>query len=470
MQQTAFQIETSHTAQSGSPVVLVVESGRDMASETIQLLQTKGIAVEQVANGAEALERLARQPYALVLIDSTADGGRGLDLLGQVAGCAPHVPVVMTTGAATVKHAVAAMQAGAVDYLMQPVGAEALEACVLSHAGLRPAEPPADRRGREEAATPFITATPEVENILETGRAVAGSKATILITGESGTGKEVLAAYIHRHACPAGAPYVAVNCAALPESLMESELFGYEKGAFTGALARKKGKCEQAGHGTLVLDEISEMPLGLQAKLLRVLQEKRIDRIGGEQSVPLQAQVIAISNRDLGECVRNGRLREDLYYRINVIPLHLPPLRERRRDIPQLVRHFTERYSRLYQRPPLALSEDVMADLAQGEWKGNIRELENTIERAVLIGRLAVVPAQTGFQGSDRPAGDDPLTIRPGLSVKDVEEALIKQTLTEVNNHREQAARMLGISVRTLRNKLNTYRQTTAQREKDGSS
>jgi two-component system response regulator FlrC len=470
MPQTAFQIETPHTAPSAAPVVLVVERDRDIASEAIERLRMKGVTVEQVDNGAEALERLVRQPYALVLIDSAIDGRQGLDLLAQVAGCAPGVPVVMTTGAATVKHAVAAMQAGAVDYLMKPVRAEALEACVLSRVIPRPADARTDRSGSADAAKPFITATPEVENILETGRAVAGSKATILITGESGTGKEVLAAYIHRHACPAGAPYVAVNCAALPESLMESELFGYEKGAFTGALARKQGKFEQAGTGTLVLDEISEMPLGLQAKLLRVLQEKRIDPIGGEQEIPLQAQVIAISNRDLGECVRNGQLREDLYYRINVIPLHLPPLRERRRDIPLLVRHFTERYSCMYQRPALALAEDVMADLTQREWKGNIRELENTIERAVLIGRLAVAPAQAAFQGGGRTAGDSPLTIRPGLSVKDVEEALIKQTLTEVNNHREQAARMLGISVRTLRNKLNTYRQTTPQPEKDGSS
>ena len=470
MQQSACQIATSPAPPSAPPTLLVVEKSRAISPDALQRLQMKGIAVELVDDGGQALERLAQQPYFLVLVDSAMDGRGGLELLEQVSLSAPDVPVVVTTGSATVKHAVAALQAGAVDYLMKPISADALEACVSSYAAYRPADTATRRGDCGDAEKPFITTTPAVEQILDAGRAVAGSKATILITGESGTGKEVLAAHIHRHACPGGAPYVAVNCAALPETLMESELFGYEKGAFTGALNRRKGKFEQAGNGTLVLDEISEMPLGLQAKLLRVLQERRIDRLGGEQAIPLGAQVIAISNRDLGECVRRGRLREDLYYRINVVPLHLPPLRERPRDIPLLVNHFAERYSRLYRRPAPAVPAEAMADLAHREWKGNIRELENTIERAVLIGRLAVVPAQTGFQGGDRPAGDGPLTIRPGLSVKDVEEALIKQTLTEVNNHREQAARMLGISVRTLRNKLNTYRQTTEQLEKDGSS
>jgi transcriptional regulator with PAS, ATPase and Fis domain len=306
-----------------------------------------------------------------------------------------------------------------------------------------------------------------VQSILETGCAVAGSQATVLITGESGTGKEVLAAHIHRHSGHAEQPYVAVNCAALPETLMESELFGYEKGAFTGALNRKIGKFEQAGAGTLVLDEISEMPLTLQAKLLRVLQERRIDRIGGMGQVPFNAQVIAISNRDLEQLVRRGQMREDLYYRLNVIPLHLPPLRERPEDIPLLINHFCQHYSRLYQRPIPEIGEDALADLRRSVWKGNIRELENTIERAVLIGALPPLAKYKNAEQGGPEGADAPLAIRPGLSVKAVEEVLIKRTLQEVNDHREQAAKMLGISVRTLRNKLKEYRHRTEQLEKE---
>jgi DNA-binding NtrC family response regulator len=232
-------------------------------------------------------------------------------------------------------------------------------------------------------------------------------------------------------------------------------------------LNRKEGKFEQAGQGTLVLDEISEMPLTLQAKLLRVLQERRIDPIGSQRQVPFHAQVIAISNRNLKELVRNGQMREDLYYRLNVIPLHLTPLRERREDIPLLVKHFLERFSRQYQREAPEIEADTMAALACQEWRGNIRELENTIERAVLIGSLP------GIQGQDRQPdqaiGDAsaPHAIRAGLSVKVVEEALIKKTLHEVNDHRERAAQMLGISVRTLRNKLREYKERTEALGKD---
>jgi DNA-binding NtrC family response regulator len=373
----------------------------------------------------------------------------------------------MTTAKATVRHAVEAMQRGAVDYLMKPIAADMLETCVLhllprrSSPTLMPqATPPHDDNS-------FITDCPDVKQILETGRAVAGTRATVLITGESGTGKEVLAAFIHRHARHAPAPYIAVNCAALPETLMESELFGYEKGAFTGALNRREGKFEQAGEGTLVLDEISEMPLGLQAKLLRVLQERRIDRIGSDRQVPFNAQVIAISNRDLDELVRKGQMREDLYYRINVVPLHLPPLRERREDIPLLVNYFLTRFSALYERRAPEIDAEMMVALQNNDWKGNIRELENIIERAVLIGSWPALPGHER-QGQETIAEDPTqIAIRPGLSVKAVEEALIKRTLHAVNDHRERAAQMLGISVRTLRNKLREYKQNTEELEKD---
>jgi DNA-binding NtrC family response regulator len=401
---------------------------------------------------------MAQQQYALAMIDSDVDGNQGLQLLERFLADAPHMPVVLTTAGATVRHAVEAMQKGAADYLMRPISAETFENCVIKLISSHRDEPSPDRQELFGKDNSFITNCPVVQQILEAGRAVAGSHATVLITGESGTGKEVLASYIHQHSGHRDSPYVAVNCAALPDTLMESELFGYEKGAFTGATNRKTGKFEQAGKGTLVLDEISEMPLALQAKLLRVIQERRIDRVGGDRQVPFDAQIIAISNRNLEQMVHEGKMREDLYYRINVVPLHLPPLRERRSDIPLLVDYFLQRYSNIYQRPALEIDPDMMADLEGNDWKGNIRELENCIERATLMGSLP--PLNHPGTASNQPMALDTtnMVIRPGLSVRAVEEALIRRTLHEVNDHRARAAQMLGISIRTLRNKLNEYK------------
>ena len=467
MNQAALDIDTGCPHAPTPSAILIVDKADDLPMQAVRRLRRRGLSLEKVDSAEQALRCLAQRSYALALIDSSADDRQGMDLLERLQIENPELAVVMTTGTATVRHAVDAMQHGAMDYLMKPLGADMLETCVhhLLSRGTR-------LDGAHHGAQPwednlFITDSPAIKQILETGRAVAGSRATVLITGESGTGKEVLASYIHRHSGRSAAPYVAVNCAALPDTLMESELFGYEKGAFTGAFNRKEGKFEHAGEGTLVLDEISEMPLPLQAKLLRVLQERRIDRIGSQQQVPFDAQVIAISNRDLEELVRRGQMREDLYYRINVIPLHLPPLRERREDIPLLVKHFLERFSHQYQREVPEIDAHAMASLKSREWRGNIRELENTIERAVLIGSLAGIEGQDCQP--DQATGDAsaPLAIRAGLSVKVVEEALIKKTLHEVNDHRERAAQMLGISVRTLRNKLREYRQRTETLGKD---
>jgi DNA-binding NtrC family response regulator len=463
MSRPAIDIAACQPPESSSASILMVAREGATAPEVIRCLGAQGVAVDRIDTGEMALRMLAQKRYALAIIDSDVDGETGLQLLEEMRRQSAELPVVITTAAASVKHAVAAMQIGAADYLMKPVSAEAMETCLRRLLAGQNAPPPMDSAA-PGSSRPFITGCPAVKQMLESARAVAGSQATVLITGESGTGKEVLASYIHRHSGRATAPYVAVNCAALPETLMESELFGYEKGAFTGAIQRKIGKFEQAGHGTLVLDEISEMPLPLQAKLLRVLQERGIDRIGGDRQVPFTAQVIAISNRDLADQVRKGQLREDLYYRINVVPLHLPPLRERRPDIPLLIDHFLQRYSALYQRQAIDIDTAAMDHLEGCFWKGNIRELENYIERAVLLGTLPPLPDREGRVQSGQTPEATPLAIRPGLSVKAVEEVLIKQTLHEVNDHRERAAKMLGISVRTLRNKLNEYRNRTDSR------
>jgi transcriptional regulator with PAS, ATPase and Fis domain len=290
---------------------------------------------------------------------------------------------------------------------------------------------------------------------------IAPSRATVLIQGESGTGKELFAGFIHHHSRQTQGPYVAVNCAALPEHLAESELFGHEKGAFTGAVSRKTGKFESAEKGTIVLDEISEMPVALQAKLLRVLQEREIDRVGGSRPVPVDTRVIAISNVDLKKAVADGKFREDLFYRVNVVPLTIPPLRERKDDIPLLADYFLEKYSSMNARQTPRISEDAASLLRNHEWYGNVRELENTIERAVLIGNGEMILPEHlilgGALGDVHPAASS--GIGTGTTVREMEKQLIVKTLKEVNENRTRAAELLGISIRTLRNKLREYRQ-----------
>ncbi len=313
---------------------------------------------------------------------------------------------------------------------------------------------------KADSAPSMLTRNPGLLKTLKLARGLAQSDVTVLICGESGTGKELLASYIHRCGTHPDRPYVAVNCAALPEQLAESELFGHEKGAFTGAAALKKGKFELAKDGTLVLDEISEMPLPLQAKLLRVLQERKIDRLGGCRQVSMKARVIAISNRNLCEAVEAGRFREDLFYRINVIPLTVPPLRERPEDIPLLVGHFFEKFCDRYGKRFSAPDPETMQALARLQWKGNVRELQNAVERAVLLGSDGQI--ETAFL-TDPPGGENspqyPVAVRAGVSVREMERALILETLSSVDENRTRAAEMLGISIRTLRNKLKEYRQ-----------
>ncbi len=309
----------------------------------------------------------------------------------------------------------------------------------------------------------FVTRNPEMLSVLETARKVARSDANLLILGGSGTGKECLARYVHRHSQRPESPYLAVNCAALPESLAESELFGHERGAFTGAAGRKAGKFEAAGDGTLVLDEISEMPLALQAKLLRVLQEREIDRVGGGRPIPLRCRVIAISNVDLEDAVRQGRFRQDLYYRINVIALQLTPLSRRPEDIPDLVSHFLGKYAGRHGRPVKTASARALELLASRAWPGNVRELENAIERAVLLYEGSALRREHLHfsNGMAEPeAAGFPTVVRAGVRIRDMERHLIFATLEEVQDNRARAAEMLGISIRTLRNKLNAYRES----------
>lgn len=313
---------------------------------------------------------------------------------------------------------------------------------------------------KTRSAPALIASDHAMLSLMDMARRIAPSEATVLLQGESGTGKEVFARFIHTHSRRCNGPFAAINCAALPETLAESELFGFEKGAFTGAMNRKIGKFEQTHDGTLLLDEISEMPLNLQPKLLRVLQEKTVTRIGGHESIGVNARIVATTNRDLLDMVKKGQFRQDLYYRLRVIPFTIPPLRQRPSDIPLLIDHFIAKCCDAYQRPRPVFSPDAMQRLGNWPWPGNVRELENTVERAILV-------CQDDHVGPEHLLLDDDLSETHiadtaklvGMTVKDLEEKLIVQTLSHVNQNRTEASQMLGISIRTLRNKLREYRE-----------
>jgi two-component system response regulator FlrC len=432
-------------------------------SAAAQALARAGYAVDAAAGGREALALLRRKRISLVLTGAETPEAHGVQFLKTVKQTTPQVPVIVMSANGTVAGAVEALQAGASDYLLKPVPPESLEPAVRRALGTVAPAGGERRTGEPQPRLKaVVTRDPGMLAVLDMARQVAGTSATVLIQGESGTGKELLAAYIHQHsACPQ-APYVAVNCAALPETLAESELFGHEKGAFTGAFTRKIGKFELARKGTLVLDEIGEMALPLQAKLLRVLQEKEIDRVGGGLPVPVDARVVAITNRDLSRSVAAGSFREDLFYRINVVPLVIPPLRERPRDIALLAEHFLKRCKAQTGKSVIGLSEPALDALERHGWKGNIRELENTMERAVILADGEFIqPRHLNLAaGGGRPAGQGPAAgLGAGTTIWEMERRLIMGTLSEVDQNRTRAAELLGISIRTLRNKLREYRE-----------
>ena len=444
--------------------ILVVEDDPNLREAVCDTLELAGQAVVSAPGGMEALKLLETQSVALVVSDVRMMPMDGIALLKEVRSRFPHLPVVLMTAFAEVDRAVEAMRSGACDFLLKPFEPKAL----LEHvARYRLPEALDDDR--------VIVNDPVSHNLFALATRVAQTDTTVLLTGESGVGKEVVARYIHNHSARSNGPFVAINCAAIPDSLLEATLFGYEKGAFTGALQAQAGKFEQAQNGTLLLDEVTEMPLGLQAKLLRVLQEREVERVGGKKPVALDIRIIATSNRDMAEAVSKGVLREDVYYRLNVFPLLIPALRQRPEDIVPLARHFLAEHGGRSGRPGLRLSPAAETVLLGHGWPGNVRELENVMQRAVIFAAGDIVEiealhlsAAVFSSGSVRQDAvtEAPLAAAPAVlsdgpkpdNMRDLEREHILETLSLVGGSRKLAGERLGMSERTLRYKLKQYR------------
>lgn len=431
------------------PAVMVVEDDLPLREALCDTLELAGYRVVAAADGEEALALLGREEICMVVSDVQMRPMDGHTLLKRIKLRRPDLPVVLMTAYGTIPKAVEAMRDGAADYMVKPFEAEVLVSMVSRFA--------ATNRSQE---SPLVAEDPRSVELVELARRVAASEATVLITGESGTGKEVFARFIHGQSGRANGPFVAINCAAIPENMLEAVLFGYEKGAFTGAYQSCPGKFEQAQGGTLLLDEISEMSLGLQAKLLRVLQEREVERLGGRKLISLDVRVLATSNRNLKEEVTAGRFREDLYYRLNVFPLRVLPLRERRGDILPLARRLAERHC---PSAPPVFSKAAEAQLLAHDWPGNVRELDNVIQRALILKTGDVIEAEhLRFEPeSIRPEAESPAPAPVSLDedLKARECRVILEALRQGNGSRKAAAERLGISPRTLRYKLAELRK-----------
>jgi two-component system response regulator FlrC len=432
--------------------LLVVDDDIQMLSALEAALRRKGHTVETASNGIDAASKLENASVDAVITDLRMPGMDGLELLHHVRRCKPSTPVIVLSAYGTVPTAVDAMKLGAADFLLKPFSHSALDDLLNKHVvqGSRPA---ASQQRLSPEPFEIITQNPAMLSLLEQAAQAAKTNATILVQAESGTGKELLARWVHNNSPNHNGPFVAVNCAALPENLLESELFGYEKGAFTGANTFKPGKFELAQNGTILLDEIGEMAPLLQAKLLRVLQEQEIDRIGAKRPVPIKVRVIATTNKDLRKLIARGQFREDLFFRLNVVPLRIPPLRDRKDDIAALTQYFMKKHGGTTSEAP---DSETIELLQRYGWPGNVRELENIVYRAfALRGRLRVTPADLFDQSVETP---ETTGLQAGQSVGEMERKLIMTTLEQTNGNRTHAAKLLGISLRTLRNKLREYR------------
>ena len=465
--------------------ILIVEDDHDLREALVTTLELAKFRVREAANAEQALICLAEGSVDMIVSDVNMPGLSGHELLHEVQRLYPGLPMMLITAYGQISHAVSAMQAGAIDYLVKPFEPSVLVDAVSRIVG----------GSRQKGSDAPVAEDPISKRMFQLAAKVAASDSTVMISGESGTGKEVLARYIHQQSPRSDQPFVAINCAAIPENMLEAILFGHEKGAFTGAVASSPGKFEQANGGTILLDEISEMDLALQSKLLRVLQEREVERVGGRKTITLDVRVIATTNRDLGHYVREGQFREDLYYRLTVFPMHWQPLRERPLDIMPLASTLLKAHCRKMKLTGIAFAPDAKQALTEHRWPGNVRELDNALQRALVLHQGNVIHAgdlclELGINGrsetgasaaisqSDEvrpPSGtpdipgvaatDEPL-VEPswqtqtdsvtslGDEVRQREFRIIIETLRKERGRRNRAAEQLGISARTLRYKL----------------
>ena len=452
--------------------VLIVDDESGSRRGLAELVASWGYAAETAADGAEALEKVANFRPQVVIADLVMPRMDGLELLGALSGSLGYLSFVMLTAKGTIASAVEAMKQGAFDYLTKPVDTGQLKA-VLERATWRPAVLAEVERYKSEVESTgrfgkMVGKSAPMCRLYQQLIQAGPSSASVLLVGESGTGKELVARMLHELSPRNKAPFVPINCSAIPESLLESEIFGHEKGAFTGAEGRREGCFELANTGTLFLDEVVEMAPATQVKLLRVLEERAFRRLGGQEEIKVDVRVLAATNRNPEGALKEGKLREDLYYRLNVFRLFLPPLRERLDDVPQLVEHFTREFSEANGKPLAGAEPRAMQALATYHWPGNVRELRNVIERAVIvtsdkrIGLDELPPFVTrGRQTEDASSeASDELALRVGTTVEQAERNLILKTLEATGHNKTRAAEILGISLKTLHNKLKKYRES----------
>jgi two-component system response regulator AtoC len=460
--------------------ILIVEDNETARKQIQVFLEADpSVIVDTAANGSDALKALTERPYSVIVTDLKMPRVDGLQLLEEVQKRRLPADVIITTGFGTIDHAVQAMRLGAADFLTKPINLEHLR-LVIQRALRERALQDEVTVLREQLHDQFmfhsiLSKSPRMHDLFELISHVAQTISTVLIFGETGTGKELVARAVHEASPRRVGPFIAVNCAALPESLLESELFGHEKGAFTSAAGQRKGRFELASGGTIFLDEIGEIPLAMQAKLLRVLQERRFERVGGAQTVEVDVRVIAATNRDLLRLSKEGKFREDLYYRLNVVKIDLPPLHERPEDIPLLAAHFVQKFCRPGV-PPKTISPEAMEALLQHRWPGNIRELENAIERACVTSRDDTIKAENlpiEILKPSRPRYQLPVDLSRPLTdqlaelTAAFEERYLRRALKRTRSHIGRTARLTGLSRRTITDKIALYQIDKAEFKKE---
>ncbi len=443
--------------------ILIIDDEEAIRDAMSQVLSREGYEVKEAREAQEGLELFQRENFHLVFLDLKLPGMKGMDVLTRMKEVSPETPVIIITGYSSIESAVEAMKKGAFDYMPKPFTPEELR--VITKRALE------NRRLlyeniylRQELETKIefelvIGQSPAMQKVLDIVRRVAPTESTVLITGESGTGKELIAREIHRHSSRRRAPFVVVDCGALVETLFESELFGHVKGSFTGAYETKHGRFEVADGGTIFFDEISNISPNIQAKLLRVIQEREITRIGSNRPIKVDVRILAATNENLADLVKKGKFREDLFYRLNVVPLHLPPLRERKEDIPLLAQHFLQKYNRRAKKNIKGITSRALKSLMEYDWPGNVRELENTIERAVVLARGDMIDLEDLIPHgiSAQPSYFSPW-MPPFRPLAEIEKEYIKAVLKEHKGNKSTAAKILGIDRKTLWAKIKKYK------------